>query len=206
MAVDGISRVFELQVSPSPFLCSTSSDPGPCSQGPTPRNDFCRIFTQEGLLEPLSSALLHVAIDDDDLAESAKAKIVHIFLLFAQADRKVKEAMANRAVVLRGSFTLFSGPQVAHHDSLAGLVKAIGMLDPELLAPLLKTIKNLSMLPSALEVLQNANAIDSLVRILAEPFEGKLAAVRFSSSSWVWCEADFETHAGDSKPHRQRSL
>lgn len=71
------------------------------SQGPTPRNDFCRIFNHEGLLEPLSSALLSVSKDDDDLAESAKAKIINIFLLFAQSDRKVKEAMANRVVVLR---------------------------------------------------------------------------------------------------------
>nr|CRX79037.1 hypothetical protein ls5930a1_00083 [Leucosporidium scottii] len=124
MAVDGISRVFEMH-------------------GPTPRNDFCRIFSHEGLLEPLSSALISVAVDDDDLAESAKAKIVGIFLLFSQSDRKVKEAMARRTVVLR-------------------LVKALRMLTPDLLAPLLKTIKNLTMLPSALEVLQNANAIETL--------------------------------------------
>ncbi|ORY78918.1 hypothetical protein BCR35DRAFT_325387 [Leucosporidium creatinivorum] len=138
MAVDGISRVFEMH-------------------GPTPRNDFCRIFSHEGLLEPLSSALISVAVDDDDLAVSAKAKIIGIFLLFSQSDRKVKEAMACRAVVLR-------------------LVKALRMLTPDLLAPLLKTIKNLTMLPSALEVLQNANSIEILVGILAEPFEGKLGA------------------------------
>lgn len=51
------------------------------------------------------------------------------------------------------------------------------MLQPKLLAPLLKTIKNLTMLPSALEVLQNANAIEALVVILSEEFEGKIAAV-----------------------------
>ncbi|KAK4699243.1 hypothetical protein P7C70_g7019, partial [Phenoliferia sp. Uapishka_3] len=138
MAVDGISRVFELH-------------------GSTPRNDYCRIFTGEGLLEPLSSALLHVAKDDDDLAESAKAKIIHIFLFFAQSDRKVKEAMSTRAVVLR-------------------LVKALGMLEPDLLAPMLKTIKTLTMLPAALDVLQNANAIEALVLILSKQFDGKLGA------------------------------
>lgn len=84
MAVDGVSRVFELQ-------------------GPTPRNDFCRIFAQEGLLEPLSAALLHLVRDKDVLAQSAKDKVVHIFVIFAQGDRKVKEAMANRAIVLRAS-------------------------------------------------------------------------------------------------------
>ncbi|KAI5479767.1 STE/STE11/cdc15 protein kinase [Pseudohyphozyma bogoriensis] len=138
MAVDGITRVFELH-------------------GPTPRNDFCRIFAHEGLLEPLSNALLQVAKDDDDLAESAKVKIVHIFLIFAQADRKIKEAMCTRTIILR-------------------LVKVISILDPELLAILLKTLKNLTMLPSALEVLQNANVIEELVNVLAQDFDGKLAA------------------------------
>jgi hypothetical protein len=44
--------------------------------------------------------------DSDDLAESAKAKIVHILLLFAQSDHKVKEAMAKRGVLLRKSTSL----------------------------------------------------------------------------------------------------
>jgi hypothetical protein len=112
MAVDGISRVFEMHVRslflPSfPLLASPLS-----SQGPTPRNDFCRIFTQEGMLEPLSAALLNTCGDDDDLAESAKGKIVQILLCFAQSDHKVKEAMAKRTTVVRASlpslFLLFS--------------------------------------------------------------------------------------------------
>ncbi|GAA5871422.1 hypothetical protein JCM8547_002661 [Rhodosporidiobolus lusitaniae] len=138
MAVDGISRVFEMH-------------------GPTPRNDFCRILTQEGILDPLSSALLNVCGDDDDLADSAKAKIVHILLLFAQSDHKVKEAMARRTIVLR-------------------LVKAASLLEPELLALLLKTVKNLSMLPAALDVLQNAGAIEMLVDVLGRSYRGRLAA------------------------------
>lgn len=51
------------------------------------------------------------------------------------------------------------------------------MLEPDLLAPLLRALKNLTMVPTTLEVLQNANAIDALVKILSEPFEGRLAAV-----------------------------
>ncbi|KDE07893.1 STE/STE11/CDC15 protein kinase [Microbotryum lychnidis-dioicae p1A1 Lamole] len=140
MAVDGISRVFEMQFA-------------------TPRTDFCRIFSQEGLLEPLSSALISVATDQDELAESARAKIVRIFLLFAQADHKIASAVAQRVVVLR-------------------LIKAVGLLSEQvdLLAILLKTIKHLTMIPSALEVLQNANAIEVLVRVLSRQMEGKLAA------------------------------
>jgi hypothetical protein len=63
-------------------------------------------LTQEAVLEPLSNALLSVCGDSDDLAESAKAKIVHILLLFAQSDHKVKEAIAKRGVLLRKSAVL----------------------------------------------------------------------------------------------------
>ncbi|GAA5962208.1 hypothetical protein JCM3765_003898 [Sporobolomyces pararoseus] len=138
MAVDGIARVFEMN-------------------GPTPRNDFCRLLAQEGLLDPLSSALISVCGDEDDLAESAKAKIVNIFLLFAQSDHKIKQALATRSTSLR-------------------LVKAASLLEPELLAILLKTIKNLSMLPTALDVLQNANTIEALVEISRKEFRGRIAA------------------------------
>lgn len=52
----------------------------------------------------------------------------------------------------------------------------MNVLEPELLAPLLRTVKELTMVPTTLEVFQNANTIDNLVRILEEPFEGRLAA------------------------------
>ncbi|CAH7667955.1 hypothetical protein PPACK8108_LOCUS2400 [Phakopsora pachyrhizi] len=133
MAVDGICRVFELQ-------------------GPTPRNDFCRMFAHEGLLEPLSEALLHVSHDDDDLAENAKGRIVHIFLLFSQADMKVKDIMLTRAIILR-------------------LIRSLSILESELLGTMLKTLKNLTMLPTGLQVLQNANTIETLTKILKEQIE-----------------------------------
>ncbi|GAA5885013.1 hypothetical protein JCM16303_006517 [Sporobolomyces ruberrimus] len=138
MAVDGLARVFDMN-------------------GPTPRNDFCRLLAQEGVLDPLSSALMSVCRDDDDLAESAKVKIVDILLLFAQSDHKVKHALATRANSLR-------------------LVKAASLLEPELLAKHLKALKNLSMLPSALDILQNANAIEMLVGISKRNFQGRVAA------------------------------
>lgn len=70
-------------------------------QGPTPRSEFCRIFAREGLLEPLSEALLSVADDADPLAVSAKERIVHIFLLFSQGDARVKESLLTRPITLR---------------------------------------------------------------------------------------------------------
>lgn len=82
MAIDGICRVFDMQ-------------------GATPRNDFCRMFAKEGLLDPLSGALLAVAGDEDDLAQSALFKIMHILLIFSQSDLKVKLELAQRPIALR---------------------------------------------------------------------------------------------------------
>lgn len=42
------------------------------------------------------------------------------------------------------------------------------LLPLELLAPLLKVIKNVSMAPAALEILQHANAIETLVKIMTD--------------------------------------
>ena len=90
MAVDGICRVFDMQ-------------------GATPRNDFCRMFAKEGLLDPLSTALSAVAEDNDDLAQSALQKIAHILQLFSQSDLKVKMDFAQRPILLRGlTFTSVS--------------------------------------------------------------------------------------------------
>ncbi|KAK4057771.1 Protein kinase of the Mitotic Exit Network [Microbotryomycetes sp. JL221] len=136
MAVDGMSRVFEMQ-------------------GPTARTDLSRIFIQDGLLPPLSSALLSVAADEDDLAESAKAKIVEILHLFSQSDAKIKEKIASRPIVLK-------------------LIKAIPLLNDGLLVQLVKTIKNLSMTPAALDGLQNADGIAALVRLLDRVQRGSL--------------------------------
>lgn len=61
------------------------------------------MFAKEGLLDPLASALLSMAGDDDDLAASALQKVVQIFLLFSQSDLKVKMELAQRATVLRES-------------------------------------------------------------------------------------------------------
>ncbi|KAK4046298.1 Protein kinase of the Mitotic Exit Network [Microbotryomycetes sp. JL201] len=137
MSVDGISRMFETQAALS-------------------RSDLCRIFVQTGLLEPLSSALLSVVADPDDLAESAKAKIVGILHLFSQADAKMKEKMATRPVVLR-------------------LVKVSPLLGGEWLMLMVKTIENLSTIAGGLDVLQNAGSIELLVDLLRQSLTGQVA-------------------------------
>lgn len=70
-------------------------------KGPTPRHDFCRIFAHLGLLPALAADLQHTLLDDDELADDAKRKIVQIFFLFAQSDLKMREALAVRSVITR---------------------------------------------------------------------------------------------------------
>ncbi|KAH8987236.1 hypothetical protein EDB86DRAFT_3065770 [Lactarius hatsudake] len=126
-ALNGIGSVFELQ---SP----TST-----------KNDFCRLFIREGLLDPLSSALLNVMASRGEAAADMKRKIIQILL----SDVHVRNALGTRKVVRR-------------------LLRACELLEPEYLVHMLKAIKHLSMNAMLLEVLQNANAIEILTRILDE--------------------------------------
>ena len=85
-ALNGIGSVFELQ---SP----TST-----------KNDFCRLFIREGLLDPLSSALLNVMASRGEAAADMKRKIIQILLVFcqvSQSDVHVRNALGTRKVVRR---------------------------------------------------------------------------------------------------------
>ena len=131
------------------------------------------MLAHEGLLTPLATALLHTAEDDDDLADSAKIKIVQILLAFAQSDYKVKEALATRPVITSHLICLhILAPDL---KALAELVKVLDLLEEDTLASLLKTVKGLSMSPKALDVLQNANVIEVLVRILKDHLRGPMS-------------------------------
>jgi len=84
-ALNGIGSVFELQ-------------------SPTTKNDFCRMFIREGLLDPLSSALLNVVGNSSPTAVEMKHKIIQILLVFSQvtqSDIHVRNAMGTRKIVRR---------------------------------------------------------------------------------------------------------
>ena len=135
------------------------------------------MFLASGLLEPLSEALASTCLDEDDLAESAKAKIVQIFCIFSQSDRNVKIGLGSLPIALRRTFFVSVRPLA--DDFAAGLVKALKMLSVDLLLPLLKTIKYLTMAPETLDILQEARIIETLVQILAVNLDqNRLSAVR----------------------------
>ena len=66
-------------------------------------------------------------------------------------------------------------------DKLLGLLRACELLEPACLVQMLKAVKHLSMNPTLLEVLQNANAIEILTRILDEQSSGPHSTVRCDS-------------------------
>ncbi|QRW06434.1 kinase domain protein [Ceratobasidium sp. AG-Ba] len=110
-ALNGIGSVFELQ-------------------GPTHKNDFCRMFIREGLLDPLSSALLNIISTHSENSEEMKTKILHIVLVFcqvSQSDIHVRTALKARKVIRR-------------------LLRACELLEPNHLVVMLKAIKHLSYL------------------------------------------------------------
>ncbi|KAF8208416.1 hypothetical protein K438DRAFT_1812186 [Mycena galopus ATCC 62051] len=136
-ALNGIGSVFELQ-------------------SPTTKNDFCRMFIREGLLDPLSASLLNVIASGGEAGKETKMKIIQILLVFSQvsqSDIHVRNALGTRKVVRR-------------------LLRSCELLEPDCLVQMLKAVKHLSMNATLLEVLQNANAIEILVRILEEQSSG----------------------------------
>src|SRR5262245_18311911 len=84
-ALNGIGRVFELK-------------------SPTTKNDFCRMFIREGLLDPLSAALLNVMSNSGEVSAEMKKKIIQILLVFSQVsqnDVHVRNALGTRKVIRR---------------------------------------------------------------------------------------------------------
>ncbi|MCJ1473058.1 hypothetical protein MMC13_001707 [Lambiella insularis] len=126
--VEGVWSVFELQ-------------------GPTPKNDFCRILSRNSVLDPLSLVLSSVLDEGGDLAEVCEGRIANIFFLFSQAENHVKEMVADRTVLHR-------------------VLKELGRMSPNHQVTMLKFIKNLSMLSTTLDSLQNSNAIGVLTDLL----------------------------------------
>lgn len=130
IGVNGIWNVFELQ-------------------GPTPKNDFCRIFSRSKILYPLA-LVLHRVLDEegeDELGELIEGRIVNIFYLFSQAENYVKEVVADRQV-------------------LKSVLKDLRRMTPVHQITMLKFIKNLSMLSTTIETLHSADAIEFLIDLL----------------------------------------
>ncbi|KAK5105826.1 hypothetical protein LTR62_002106 [Meristemomyces frigidus] len=143
LGVNGIWSVFELQ-------------------GPTPKNDFCRIFSRSSVLYPLSlvlSRILEEAQEGDQNAQVSEGRIVNIFLLFSQAENHVKETVADRMVLKR-------------------VLKDLKRMTPAHQITMLKFIKNLSMLATTLDALQNSNAIEVLTDLLASSMKSPHGAHR----------------------------
>ncbi|KAE8362137.1 hypothetical protein BDV27DRAFT_22035 [Aspergillus caelatus] len=116
-------------------------------QGSTPKNDFCRILSRNSVLDPLSLVLSRVLDEDGELAETVEGRIANIFFIFSQAENHVKEMVAERTVLHR-------------------VLKELKRMTPVHQITMLKFIKNLSMLSTTLDALQNSNAIDVLTDLL----------------------------------------
>ena len=159
-ALNGIGSVFELQ-------------------SPTTKNDFCRMFIREGLLDPLSAALLNVMANRGTSSTEMKMKIIQILLVFSQvsqSDIHVRNALGTRKVIRRTSN--FHQSFLNDLVSVVGLLRACELLEPECLVQMLKAVKHLSMNATLLEVLQNANALEILIRILDEQSSGPHSTVK----------------------------
>lgn len=117
-------------------------------QGPGSKNDFCRIFSRSSVLYPLSLVLNRVLKEKTELGALVEGRIVSIFFLFSQAENHVKHCIADRMVLKR-------------------ILKDLTRLAPNHQITMLKFIKNISMLGTTLEALQNSNVIEVLTDLLS---------------------------------------
>lgn len=115
--------------------------------GPTPKNDFCRILARSTVLYPLSLVLNKLLDEKGEIARIIEGRIVNIFLFFSQAENFVKEHVADRMVIKM-------------------ILKDLRRMMPQNQITMLKFIKNLSMLATTHENLQNSNAIEVLTDLL----------------------------------------
>jgi len=126
--VDCISRVFHLHIN-------------------IPKNDFCRLFAQCGLLPRLARVLTHVVEDKESKASHYQRKIADIFFYFSRADARVKQTFVEGDVIKR-------------------LLRILHKLKEKAFVIMLKSIKNLSTHSSTLEPLSKAGAIRKLISFL----------------------------------------
>ncbi|GAM26943.1 hypothetical protein SAMD00019534_101180, partial [Acytostelium subglobosum LB1] len=131
MAIDAIVNVFELQ-------------------SPTPKNDFCRLFSKVGLLRALGPVLSDLITDPP--TETANPtlypdKIINLLIMFSSADSVVRKAMSAVHVI-------------------ESILSTLSKLSPEQLVKVLKSIKQLSMDHNTLANLQAAGTIRTLVPFL----------------------------------------
>ncbi|KAK6517241.1 hypothetical protein TWF281_003905 [Arthrobotrys megalospora] len=133
-------------------------------QGSTPKNDFCRILSRHMVLRPLSLVLSQICKEKEDRYENYCDKIVNLFYLFSQAENQVKEAIADRMTLKR-------------------ILKDLRDLPLTCQITFLKFLKNLSMLSTTLEILQNANAIEVLIEMLSENTHKPQFKVRYTPNT-----------------------
>ena len=130
------------------------------------------MFVREGILDPLSSAMLEVLKDKSMEDEEASARAIHVLLLFcqaAQADGHVRDAFATRMIMTRGLSSVAG--------LILGLLKACELLPRKLLVVCIKAIKHLSTSTQLIEVLQNSNGMEALVSLLGKCIKGAHANV-----------------------------
>lgn len=116
------------------------------------------MFTREGILDPLSTALLAL-IKDREVGEDTTKRAVDVLLLFCQvgqADVHVRAAFAHRTIMMR-------------------LLKSLPMLPRKQLVTAIKAIKHLATSPQLIEVLQNSNAMEVLVELLGDTLKGSFS-------------------------------
>lgn len=111
-------------------------------------------------------------------------QIILVFSQVSQSDNHVRISIGTRKIIRRKFIDVYSS--VASSDNVdLGILRACELLQAHHLVILLKSVKHLSMNVALLDTLQQANAIDVLVKILEVQDHGPHATVCNASNTAV---------------------
>lgn len=112
-------------------------------------------------------------------------QIVLVFSQVSQSDNHVRIAIGTRKIVRRESLPPMQDNNIPLSQTVLGILRACEVLQPHHLVNVLKSIKHLSMNVALLDTLQQANAIDIIVKILEIQEHGPHTTVRSLYSQYL---------------------
>lgn len=122
--------------------------------------------------------------EEDEENATRAISVLLLFCQVAQGDQRVRGAFASRTIIIREcGLRVWSLTEGVMRIGLTapGLLKACDLLSRRQLVIAVKAIKHLSTSPQLIEVLQNSNAVETLVGLL-----GKMMKGAHGNVSWIF--------------------
>ncbi|EPX72381.1 STE/STE11/CDC15 protein kinase Cdc7 [Schizosaccharomyces octosporus yFS286] len=115
-----------------------------------PRNDICRIVARSQVLEPMTKSMLKALAADDSSSRLCLSRFCEILLALSQSETYVKEALLSENIIRRN-------------------LRILLYLPIEEMVTMLQYVKQISMVPSSINLFRKVHLIPLLTHILGDP-------------------------------------